>query len=185
MAGTIAGQRFETATGSGAPRELFRYRSTPVGMDRPRVPVVALLVLALTTAGCVGTPAGTPTATPLPAGSVELPDGPKEAPERPATLNRSTVREYVGAYEYRFAYNSLRINEYTDVTLDCRVDSVTERPWGYEAVVTCTGHSYTNVPANATATPGPHADWFTQSFRYRVSERATHRQQVEPREPVS
>jgi len=147
--------------------------------------VVALLALALATAGCVGTETGTPTATPLPQGSVDLPDGPKEPPERPAVPNESSVREYVRAFEYRAAYNSLWINEYTDVTLACRVDSVSERPWGYEAVVTCTGHSDTNVPENATVTPGPRADWFTQSYRYRVDETATHRDQVDPRDPVS
>lgn len=114
-----------------------------------------------------------------------MPPGPMEPPERPAVLNETSVREYVRAFEYRIAYNSLWINEYTNVTLACRVDDVSERPWGYEAVVTCTGHSYTNVPENATATSGPHGDWFTQSFRYRVSEDATHRDQVDPREPVS
>ena len=163
-------------------------------MDRSRTAAVVLLALGLATAGCVGTETGTPTAstgttistaTPLPQGSVDVPDGPKEPPERPAVLNESSVREYVRAIEYRVAYNSLWINEYTDVTLACRVDDVSERPWGYEAVVTCTGHADTNVPENATATPGPHADWFTQSFRYRVGENATHRHQIEPREPVS
>lgn len=155
-------------------------------MSRPPAAVlIVLLALALATAGCVGTQTGMPTATPLPPGSVDFPDGPKEPPERPATLNASSVREYVGAYEYRVAYNSLWINEHTDVTLDCRVDSATERPWGYEAVVTCTGYSNTDVPENSTASPGPHADWFTQSFRYRVSEDATHRDQVDPRDPVS
>jgi hypothetical protein len=163
-------------------------------MDRPRTAAVVLLALVLVTAGCVGTETGTPTAstettistaTPLPQGSVDVPDGPKEPPERPVVLNESSVREYVRTFEYRVAYNSLWINEYTDVTLACRVDDVSERPWGYEAVVTCTGHSDTNVPENATATPGPHGDWFTQSFRYRVGENATHRHQVEARDPVS
>ena len=154
-------------------------------MSRPRTAAVVLLALALATAGCVGAGTGTPTATPLPPGSVDFPDGPKEPPERPAALTRSSVREYANTFEYRVAYNSLRINEYTEVSLACRVDDVSERPWGYEAVVTCTGHSDTDVPANATATPGPHADWFTQSFRYRVGENATHRHQVDPREPVS
>lgn len=153
-------------------------------MHRPRTAAV-VLVLALVTAGCVGAQDRTPTATPLPPGSVDLPGGPKEPPERPATLNASSVRDYVHAYEYRVAYNALWVNEYTDVTLACRVDEVSARSWGYEAVVTCTGHSSTDVPEDATATPGPHADWFTQSFRYRVGEDATHRDQVEPRDPVS
>lgn len=154
-------------------------------MNRHRATVVALLVLALPTTGCVGSPTGTSTATPLPPGSIDFPEGPKEPPERPATLNQSTVREYVRTYEYRVAFNSLWINEHTDVTLACRVDNVTERHWGYEAIVTCTGHSNTHVPENSTATPGPHADWFTQSFQYRVSDNTTRRRQVDPRDPVS
>lgn len=169
---------------------------------RSRFGLLVLLALVLTTAGCAGvTPTrngaptttatatgGSPsatTATPLPPGDVDFPDGPKDPPERPPTLNASAVREYVRTYEHRYAYNSLWVNEHTDVTLDCRVDDVTERPWGYEAVVTCTGHSNTRVPANATATPGPHADWFTQSYRYLVSEDATHRRDADDRDPVS
>jgi len=154
-------------------------------MNRQRTAAVALLVLALATAGCVGSQTGTSTPTPLPPGSVDVPDGPKQPPERPAELNPATVREYVADYEYRVAYNALWMNEYTDVTLDCRVDDVTGRAWGYAAVVTCTGHSETNVPADATATPGPHADWFTQSSRYRASEDASHRHEVAARDPVS
>jgi hypothetical protein len=114
-----------------------------------------------------------------------VPDGPVEVPARPPVLNDSSVRAYVLDVEYAVAYNSLWINEYTTVTLDCRVDDVSERRWGYQAVVTCTGYSNTDVPATATATPGPHADWFTQSFRYRVGEDATHREGIDPREPVS
>lgn len=165
---------------------------------RPRTALPALLSIALLSAGCLGglvgspTPTATPTATPttptatpLPAGSVEFPDGPKEPPDRPATLNASTVREYVYAYEYRYVYNSLWINEYTDVSLDCRIDTVTDQPWGYAVVVTCTGYSNTEPPENATATPGPHADWFTQTYRYLVSDEHTHRRDAERRDPVS
>lgn len=154
-------------------------------MTRRRLATIVLLALALATAGCAGSNAGAPTATPLPPGTLEYPDGPKEAPERPEPLTESSVRDYVRTAEYRYAYNSLWYSEYTDVTLDCRVDSVTETAWGYESVVTCTGYSTTDPPANATGTAAPHADWFTQSFRYRVSENATHRDQVEAREPVS
>ena len=173
---------------------------------RFRLALSAVLVLALVTAGCAGTPVDgstetptatatetptatvtetpTATATPLPSGDIHFPDGPRERPDRPSTLDASTVREYVRTYEYRYVSNSLWINEYTDVNLDCRVEDVTKREWGYGAVATCTGHSNTRVPENSTLTPGPHADWFTQSFRYRVSENATRRQPVESRDPV-
>jgi hypothetical protein len=152
--------------------------------SRPALP--AVLVLVLVTAGCAGAPAdgSTPTATPVQSGAIDFPDGPKERPDRPSTLNASTVREYVRTYEYRYAYNSLWINEYTDVSLDCRVDDVRRRDEGYEAVVTCTGHSNTEVPANATATPGPHADWFTQSFRYYVDGDTTLRLDTENRDSI-
>jgi hypothetical protein len=168
---------------------------------RPRVVLAALASLALVTAGCAGAPAGEPTPTDEPtspersAGSptatststVDFPDGPKSAPDRPSTLNASTVREYVRTYEYRYAYNSLWINEYTDVTLDCRVDDVGRHDEGYEAVVTCTGYSNTRISGNATPptpTPGPHADWFTQSFRYYVDGDTTLRLDAENRDPV-
>ena len=140
--------------------------------SRLALPILVLVLVA----GCTGAPADgstatdratatqTPTATTTssPSGDVDFPDGPKERP----------------------AYNSLWMNEYTDVTLDCRVDDVTRRDWGYEAVVTCTGYSNTRPPENSTNTVGPHADWFTQSFRYRVSEEATERVRVENRDPV-
>jgi len=166
---------------------------------------VAVLIVALLLSGCFGVPNGGSTAEPTettvepttdvtaeptpagpPSGRVDFPDGPKERPERPATLNDSSVRTYVERYEYRYAHNSLWMNEYTDVTLDCRIDDVTERPWGYAAVVTCTGYSNTDVPENATttATAGPHADWFTQTYRYLVSGDATERRRIENREPA-
>lgn len=152
---------------------------------RVRSGLVALLVLLALTAGCQTLAGDGPDATPLPPGTVDYPDGPKEPPQRPDTLTTSSVRTYVSTAEYRYAYNSLWVNEYTDVKLECRVDEVSETPWGYESVVTCTGHSNTDPPPNASVTPGPHADWFTQSFRYRVSENATHRDRVENREPVN
>ena len=178
-------------------------------MSRTHTTAVVVMVLALTAVGCVGVQTDTPTprpetgtstatpqsiastATPLSSGDIDFPNGPEEPPERPAVLSESSVREYVRVFEYRLAYNSLWINEYTEVTLACRVDDVSERPWGYEAVVTCTGYSNTGVPENATTaeettpTPGPHADWFTQSFRYRVSEDVMRRDRTDSRDPVS
>lgn len=153
----------------------------------------ALLVIALLTAGCLGSP-GTPTTagatptatstttptaqppTPLPAGQVELPPGPYDRPERPPTLNRTAARAYARTYEYRFAYNSLWRSEHTDVNLACRVERLTERGWGYEVLVTCSGHSDTDPPE--TDSPEIHADWFDQTFRYHISENATHRAYV-------
>lgn len=154
---------------------------------RSRVALSALLCIALLSAGCVGGPLGSasPTSTPPSGEPAVLPDGPKEQPDRPEDLTRSSVRAYVHDFEYRYAYNSLWINKYTEVVLECRVDDLTERAWGYEAVVTCTGYSNTKVPDNATATPGPHADWFTQSYQYLVTAEATYRKDAETRDPVN
>lgn len=163
----------------------------------PRARALHLLTLALVlTAGCVGDPlAGsssptgdsprspepTTTDTPLSGDPVEFPDGPKERPERPATPNESTVREYARTYEYRYAYNSLWYGEGSDVELECDVESVTEQSYGYEAVVTCTGYSNTRgTTANSTATGTTlHADWGSQTYRYRISADATTRAHAE------
>jgi len=161
------------------------------------VALLSALALHLVTAGCAGGPTGAGTATdantatepppttPDRSGDIDFPDGPKAPPERPSTLNESSVREYAWTYEYRYAYNSLWISEHTDVTPDCRVDDVTRGAKGYGAVVTCTGYSNTRVPENATGTPGPHADWFTQTYRYREREGATQRFEAANRDPVS
>lgn len=151
-----------------------------------RAVLPALLCIALLSAGCVNGPLGSasPTATPPSGEIVTLPDGPKDEPDRPEELTHSSVRDYVKDFEYRYAYNSLWINKHTNVVLDCRIDNLTERAWGYEAVVTCTGYSNTEVPENSTATPGPHADWFTQSYRYLVTTDATYRKDAENRDPV-
>ena len=97
---------------------------------RPHVVLAALLLVVLVTAGFVGQLPADPRATPLPPGDVDFPDGPKERPDRPVTLNESSVRDYVRTHEYRYAYNSLWYHEYSEVTLACRVDGVTERSWG-------------------------------------------------------
>ena len=149
------------------------------------------LVLLLVTAGCLGGPLGpgsptpteSPTATPLPADeAVGFPDGPKERPERPATLNASSVDDYVYAFEYRYAYNSLWVNERSEVHVECEVESVNETGYGHEALVTCSGYSGPDESYTAngteTPTPVPHADWFTQTYRYRVSEDTTIRERV-------
>jgi hypothetical protein len=166
---------------------------TPSVSGVPRARALPLLTLALVvTAGCVGSPlagSSSPTGdsprspqpttadTPLPGDPVTFPDGPKERPERPATLNESSVREYARTFEYRIAYNSLWYGEGSDVELECSVESVSARTDGYEAVVDCYGYSNTRgTVANSTATGTTlHADWGSQSFRYRVSANATTR----------
>ncbi|SDW73710.1 hypothetical protein SAMN05443574_106108 [Haloarcula vallismortis] len=88
-------------------------------------------------------------------------------------------------YEYRHVYNGLWQGEHTQMTLACRIDAVTDQSWGYDVIVTCTGSSTTDPPAGSTATEGPIADYFTQSYRYSVSADALERESVENREPVS
>ena len=153
--------------------------------------IVVLGFVALM-AGCFGvppsespTPADTTTTVPPPTGTVEFNDGPKERPDWPTVLNESSVREFVYEYQYRSVYNGLWQGEYTAMRLACRVDTVTERSWGYDVVVTCTGSSTTDPPAGSTATEGPISDYFTQSYRYSVSADALARESVENRDPVS
>ncbi|GCF12817.1 hypothetical protein Harman_07520 [Haloarcula mannanilytica] len=150
--------------------------------------VLGVVVLA---AGCLGGPSSGPTEpattteAATPTGTVEFHDGPKDRPDRPATLNESSVREFVSEYEYRHVYNGLWQGEYTQMTLGCRIDAVTERSWGYDVIVTCTGSSTAEPPADSTATEGVIADYFTQSYRYSVSADALARESVENRDPVS
>lgn len=161
--------------------------------DVSRARALPLLTLALVVAaGCVGGPlagSSSPTGdsprspqpttadTPSPGDPVTFPDGPKERPERPATLNGSSIREYVRTLESRIAYNSLWYGEGSDVELECSVESVSERSSGYEAVVTCYGYSNTRGTVDGSTATGTtlHADWGSQSFRYRVSANATTR----------
>jgi len=142
-------------------------------MDR-RSLITALGGSLLAGTGCLGRPSpdsgdtdAAPTTTPLPPGDIDFPDGPKARPQRPSSLTESTAREYVKDHEYRYVYNSLWMGQYTEVTLDCRIDGSSRQEWGFEVIVTCTGYSNMEPPENETGTAGVHADWFTQTYRYR------------------
>jgi hypothetical protein len=156
-------------------------------VSRPRVHALVVAAL-LVTAGCVDGPlggAGTPTdgtrttSAPLPGTEATVGDGPKERPDRPPTLNESSTVDYVRTFEYRLSYNALHYGPGSDVSLDCTVETLVERPYGYTALVTCTGYSNTQGTAtNETATV-VHADWGSRTFRYRVSPNATTRTRAE------
>lgn len=167
-----------------------------------------LIVAAVVSAGCVGGPGGTepaaetnqntsPTETRVtpptetaetpstvhspttPAdGTIEWPEGPKDQPDRPETLTEQSVREYAKTHEYRYVYNTLWYSEYTEVTLDCSVETVGPAGEGYEVIVSCTGSSNTGgeAPGTRTATV-MHADYFTQTYSYYVDENTTRRHQ--------
>lgn len=147
--------------------------------------LVAVVVVA--TVGCLGGPLGgssdaTPTPTPTdpatedpyPDTTVSIGDGPKERPDRPATLNESTAAEYVQTFEYRYAYNGLWMNEHSEVTVDCLVESTTAVASGYNVTVQCSGYSNTQgeAPGDETAT-SVHADWGTRDVRYYVDANST------------
>ncbi|SFR86933.1 hypothetical protein SAMN05216559_0284 [Halomicrobium zhouii] len=154
--------------------------------------LIALIALALLTAGCVQSLAGSPTATPTdtppesvqsptdtptdvqtppPNRTVELPEGPKERPERPETLTEDSVGEFVKTHEYRYAYNGLWYSEHSEVTLDCTLHGVTERDGWFEATVSCSGSSNTGGPAEGTeAVTELIADWSTLTYVYYVDE---------------
>lgn len=112
----------------------------------------------------------TPTKTAEP---VTFPEGPKERPDHPRTLTRASVRTYVYEMEYRYVFNSLWHGTHTDVELSCEVERVRKGDDRYEAIVACTGYADVSPPENSTATQGPHYDYFTQVFRYVVSEHTT------------
>jgi hypothetical protein len=112
--------------------------------------------------------------TPLPNRTVELPDGPKTAPERPDELTTATVREYARQFEYRYVYNSLWYNQYSEVSAECEVLWSTETDIGWKVVVSCTAYSNTGGPTEGTASPTVlHADWFTQVYTYLIDEDST------------
>lgn len=146
--------------------------------------ISALLAVGLLLiAGCIGGPAaGPPTQTaspttdlaPYPNTTASVADGPKERPERPATLNESTVADYIHTFEYRYAYNSLWFSERSEVNLDCGVESTEQVAAGYNVTVSCTGYSNTQGESggNETATV-LHADWGTQDVRYYVDANST------------
>lgn len=77
------------------------------------------------------------------------------------------------------------MNNYTEVSLECSVREVTERSWGYEVAVMCTGSSTTDPPPNSTAKGPVHYDWFTQTYTYHVSGTATERREAPNATPTS
>lgn len=174
---------------------------------RSRALIAAISVALLVTSGCLATPGapttddGSPSAsdgspaatsadtttaaavsTPLPGTSVDWPDGPKERPTRPATLNESAVGSFARTFEYRYVYNSLWYDETSDVSSECELDAVERRGDAWRAVVTCTAYSNTGgeTTADGTATSTVvHADWFTQTYVYWIDEESVHRERAE------
>ncbi|MFC7137449.1 hypothetical protein [Halobaculum litoreum] len=149
---------------------------------RPRAPLPACCIaLLLVASGCLGAPGapsapadGSPAAaTALPGDPVAWPDGPKERPALPATLNESAVGSYALTHEYRYVYNSLWFDPSTEVTLECDLDGVARERGAWRATVTCTGYSNSDGHTDngtITATPAPHADYFTQTWVYWVGD---------------
>lgn len=167
---------------------------------RSRALIAAVTVALLVTSGCVATPGGpatgdgspaatsagattgTAASTPLPGTSIDWPDGPKEPPERPSTLNESSVGSFARTYEYRFVYNSLWYDETSEVSAECELDAVERRGDAWRAVVTCTAYSNTGGESTADGTATStvvHADWFTQTYVYWIDEESVHRDRAE------
>ena len=131
-----------------------------------------------------GTASATAASTPLPGDSIDWPDGPKERPERPPTLNESAVGSFARSYEYRYVYNSLWYDETSEVSAECELDAVERRGDAWRAVVTCTAYSNTGGESagdgTATATSTVlHADWFTQTYVYWIDGQSVHRERAE------
>ena len=157
-----------------------------------RVQLAVLAAVLALSAGCVGSPGdeatvpGSPGADetpdhdrPWPNRTVEWPDGPKQRPAWPPDPDAASVGAFVRDHEYGYVYNSLWFGEHTDVRASCEEPEVAERGGGWVVEVTCTGYSNSDVPTDSTATPGPHADWFTRTYRYRVDEDTILRDRVE------
>lgn len=108
------------------------------------------------------------TRTPLPDETVDFPSGPKEPPERPASLTEATAREYVREYERRYVYNELWTNEDSVVGVACEGERVEYVGVGYRVVVSCRGQSKTGgSDPNATVVYG---DWFETTRTYLVDD---------------
>jgi hypothetical protein len=125
--------------------------------------------------------------TPFPDTEPTFPDGPKHPPDRPATPTEESVSEFVRAYERRWVYNSMYVEDASDFTasVDCSVEHLTERDVGYVAVVGCTAYAeyHTDRTPGGTETPAKvHADWFTQYFTYLVDEDSLVRRDPTPDE---
>ncbi|WP_439026426.1 hypothetical protein [Haloarchaeobius sp. DT45] len=132
-----------------------------------------------TTEPTTGTGTPTETRTSYPDTDVPFPDGPKSRPERPDEWTEQTARAFVHDHEYRWVYNQLWYNEYSEVELSCEVHSVEPVREGYEVLVSCTGYSNTGGEATGTQTATDvHADWFTQWFVYYVDEDTIRRRQA-------
>lgn len=168
-----------------------------------RTAVTVLAVALALTAGCVGGPGGPPVASPetadtpettvpgspgadetpdydqpWPNRTVEWPEGPKERPDWPADPDADSVAAFVREHEYNYVYNSLWYSENSEVEASCEEPTVDERGSGWVVSVTCTGYSDSaGTPAGDT-TLAPHADWFTQTYRYRVDEDTILRERV-------
>jgi len=167
---------------------------------RSRALIAAVAVALLATSSCLATPGAPPTgdgspatasaddttemaaSTPLPGTSVDWPDGPKEAPERPSTLNESSVGAFARTYEYRYVYNSLWYDATSEVSAECELDAVERRGDAWRAVVTCTAYSNTGGESTTDGTATStvvHADWFTQTYVYWIDEESVHRDRAE------
>lgn len=120
----------------------------------------------------------TPTMTPFPDGSVLLPDGPKEPPERPDELTAVTVEGYVRTYEYRYVYNRLYRSNVKRIEVSAGVSEVVETPVGFAVGVQARG--WTNYGGTTTV----HADFGGHLITYLVDEDSTVRVQGRPDDHV-
>lgn len=114
----------------------------------------------------------------MPGAPLLWPGGPKDQALIPESLTESSVREFVHTTEYRYVYNTLWYDDSSEVHVDCEVDSVAHEANGWRAVVTCTAYSNTggDPRENGTGTSTVvHADYFTQTYVYWVTEDSVHR----------
>lgn len=102
---------------------------------------------------------------PQPSDPPDLPPGPEDAPERPSTITVETVGEYVVAFEYAYAYNTLHCGDLQ--VIDVASDSAFERETdhGVYAFGAATGY------ARCGSGPEPeHVDHGPPPFEWAVGE---------------
>lgn len=90
---------------------------------------------------------------------------PERPPEKPGTLTRENVTEFVQRYEHARVYDQIADGA-TRVEIDCEAGLLNETDRGFRVSVACEGYA-----------SGPHfdADYAAKPVRYLVNESATRR----------
>lgn len=164
-------------SGSTAPRSETRTGSAPATHTATSTPALAPPDAETPAPGECDAPS-----PPQPSTGDGLPDA-RSYPERPARIEVAPVKTFVEEFEAAYLYNRRLAEvaaednclEYLDTFV---TESTVRRVEGGVVAEVVTRGSYTGMPCPGTtgtdtATPLPHADFFSQSARYYVTDRFT------------